>query len=83
MKQLTLTDGKIFRGATELDIAQGMKLFGYYQKNRTFDQFVDWFVADVADVVLGVTLNVPAGPDAERAVALVNEMVRTNIATLS
>ena len=70
---------KVFSGPTKAALVVGMKKVAFYQSDKSFDEFVDWFVSDV-QAQTGITIDVPPGPAETRATALTDGLVANDLA---
>ncbi len=77
---ITMIDGKVFRGNSYLQIVQVMKNLSWIAHDGLDDDgYIDYVVSNV-DAVYSKTLNVPAGAIDQRAEDLLNELVANDLA---
>ena len=76
---ITMRDGRKFSG-TPLQIVQGMRAVAFDQADATIETYVRWVVANV-ERNDELALNVAGTCDEELCARLVNEMLRTGLAT--
>jgi hypothetical protein len=76
---ITMRDGRKFSG-TPLQVVQSMRSTSFDRKDVTIDEYVHWVVDNVQrndDLVLNVT----GTCDEELCARLLNELIRTGLAT--
>ena len=76
--KITMRDGRVFQG-TAMQIVQAMQDIAFGVEQLSLDQYIDW-VVDNARRFEGVELAVAGETMEERAMALVEEMVRAGLA---
>lgn len=77
--QIALKDGRVFAG-TALQIVRAMQRLGFGVDQFSVSQYAEW-VASNALRCDGVALTITGETDEKIAVSLVEEMLKTNLAT--
>lgn len=77
--RIRMDDGREFEG-TPIQIVQQMQSIAFGRDNDTLSQYIDWVQRQTGEM-MGLELNVTGNRNDEKASSLVEEMLRTHLAT--